>query len=158
VFGFLRNGTAGVCLLISSIGFVGAAASVALAQSVGGPSPAALAGTWHGDWTGDQFRYEAAMALNVDAAGNVGGSIRWVLRVSPKPDLAAKVGHNGVEYVRGKYYAETATLVLEGYRKDDPDNILGLDKYRLVVSPGGETMGGITENHGPWNGRIFLAR
>lgn len=157
MFGCLRDGLA-VCLLISSTALVAASGGVARAQSVEAPSPAALAGTWHGDWAGDQFRYDAAMALNVDDTGNVGGSIRWVLRFSPKADLAAKLGHNGVEYVRGKYHAETGTLILEGYRKDDPDGILGLDKYRLVVAPGGQAMGGITEDHGPWSGRFFLSR
>ena len=64
----------------------------------------------------------------------------------------------GVEHVRGKFYPETSTLVVDGYSKDDPNVILGLDKYRLVVSETRKSMGGITWHHGPWTGHFFLTR
>ncbi len=40
----------------------------------------------------------------------------------------------GVELVRGNYHANAGAFILEGYEKKDPNGILGLDKYRLVVS------------------------
>jgi hypothetical protein len=118
--------------------------------------PASLAGAWNGVWEADNFRYEAVMTLNADGAGNLDGSINWTLRVSPRANEQAKIGMKGVEYVRGKYYSDSATIVLEGYRKDDPNGIVGLDKYRLVLSPTAQTIGGLTEHHGSWTGKLFL--
>jgi hypothetical protein len=49
------------------------------------------------------------------------------------------------------------TLVFEGYQKDDPNTIIEMDKYRLVGAPTGQTMGGLSEERGSWNGQFFLA-
>jgi hypothetical protein len=148
---FIRNGILVLfCLAVALVGFA-LPRNAAMAQSA-----AALGGPWNGTWEGGNFRYEAVMSLNVDGSSNVDGSINWTLRVSPRANEQAKIGMKGVEYVRGKYYPDSATLVLEGYRKDDPNNILGLDKYRLVISPTGRTMGGLSEHHGTWTGRFFL--
>jgi hypothetical protein len=97
------------------------------------------------------------MTLNVSAPGNVEGAIGWTLRDSPSPLVASKLGKRGTEYVHGRYYPDSGALVVEGYRKDDPDGIIDLDKYRLVVSPAGKTIGGITEEHGAWDGQLFLS-
>lgn len=139
------------CLTIGAAGLAVSPCDVAVAQPT-----SALAGPWNGSWEADNFRYEAVMTLNVDAANSVDGQINWTLRVSPRVNEQAKIGMKGVEYVRGKYYPDSATIALEGYRKDDPNVVIGLDKYRLVVAPNGRTMGGITEHHGTWTGRIFL--
>lgn len=119
---------------------------------------AALAGSWNGNWTADQYRYDAILTLDLDADGNVGGTINWTLRSTPTSKGRDKVGARAIEFVRGKYYAEPETLVLEGYRKDDPNDIWELDKYRLTIAPTRETMAGLTEEHGAWNGMLFLQR
>jgi hypothetical protein len=129
-----------------------------VAPSISAADREMLLGPWTGAWTATRYRYDVAMALNVDETGNVEGTIAWTLRESPSPFASRKVGMNATEYVHGKYYPDSETLILEGYRKDDPNTIIELDKYRLVVSPTGLTMGGITEEHGAWNGQFFLSR
>jgi hypothetical protein len=149
----LRNG---LVILILTIAAVGASNGAATAQSVSAADQLSLAGPWHGMWTASGFRYEAVMTLNVAANGDAEGAINWTLRVSPRANEASKIGMKGTEYIRGKYYPDSATFALDGYRKDDPNVILGLDKYRLVVSETRKSMGGITWHHGPWTGQFFL--
>ena len=124
------------------------------------PAPAidrsALAGSWKGTWTGGNSVYNAVMTLDVDANGNIDGTINWTLRSTPSPNGKDKIGMRAIEYVRGKYYPETEAVVLDGYRKDDPNSIWEADKYRLTVAPTHQTMGGITEEHGSWAGQFFL--
>ena len=96
------------------------------------------------------------MTLDVDANGNIDGTINWTLRSTPSPNGKDKIGMRAIEYVRGKYYPETEAVVLDGYRKDDPNGIWEADKYRLTIAPTHQTMGGITEEHGSWAGQFFL--
>jgi len=42
---------------------------------------------------------------------------------------------------------------LTGYAKEDPDNIIALDQYRLKVDGNGD-LGGDTKAKGSWQGRI----
>ena len=126
------------------------------ARSVPAVDRSALAGSWTGTWTGENNVYTAVMTLDVDTNGNIGGTINWILRSTPSPNGKDKIGLRAIEYVRGKYYPETGAVVLDGYRKDDPNGIWESDKYRLVLAPTHETMGGITEEHGSWGGQFFL--
>lgn len=119
---------------------------------------AALQGPWRGVWLSDTFTYEAEMTLAAEPGGKVEGAIRWTLRKSPRANEQAKVGRTGVEHVRGEYHPAQGLLVVEGYRKDDPDGILGLDRYRLAVGENSRTMAGVTRDHGTWKGRFFLQR
>jgi hypothetical protein len=98
---------------------------------------------------------KAVISLRVSGSGAASGEINWTLRKSPRPAEQGKVGMTGVESVRGNYYADT---ILEGYEKNDPNGILGLDKYRLVVSDNHRTMGGITRHHNAWNSQFFLSK
>jgi hypothetical protein len=47
---------------------------------------------------------------------------------------------------------------LNGYKKDDPNTIFSLDRYRLAVSDDGLIMGGITFNNGTWTGQLNALR
>jgi hypothetical protein len=116
-------------------------------------------GPWHGFWTSPEgYLYEAVMNLRPGDGGAVEGEINWTLRKSPRPAEQAKLGMTGVEFVRGTYYGATGTLKVDGYRKTDPNTILGLDKYRLVVSDDSRTLGGITWSADRWSGQILLKR
>ena len=131
---------------------------VASAQNLSERARAALAGPWHGFWRSAGYLYEARMRLKVEANGATEGAIDWTLRSASRPDYKDKIGLKGTEHVRGKFFPDAAAMVLDGYRKDDPNTILGLDKYRLVVAENRQTMGGITWDHGPWTGEFFLKR
>jgi len=123
------------------------------------PSTRDIAGTWHGNWTSPEgFLYEAYMTLTVDGSNNVVGSIHWTLRKSPRPDLQAKIGVTGVEHVNGVFLPDAGVVRMEGTSLDDPNHILGMDKYRLIVSDDARVLGGITWDHGPWTGQFLLQR
>jgi hypothetical protein len=156
----MRNGLVVIGLLILVAPALAAPKKPAVTPppAVSEADRAALAGPWKGAWTGAQYRYDAAMALNVDPAGSVEGAITWTLRATPSVDGKSRIGMSGVEYVHGRFYPDSETLVLEGYRKDDPYGIWELDKYRLAVSPTRTIMGGITDEHGSWAGEFFLTR
>jgi hypothetical protein len=46
---------------------------------------------------------------------------------------------------------------MEGVSLDDPNSILGMDKYRLIMSDDGSTLGGITWDQGAWDA-LFMAK
>ena len=143
---------------ISPGGIHGAFARKALPPAVAAVDRTALAGSWNGTWTGGSFTYDAIATLDVDAIGNISGTIIWTLRSTPSSDGKNRVGMRAIEYVSGKYYPETGAVVLDGYRKDDPNGIWESDKYRLILSPTHATMGGITAEHDSWAGQLFLRR
>ncbi len=128
------------------------------AQNVSDADREALAGPWNGVWTSNTHVYDASLRMEVAADGQVEGAIIWTLRKSNRPAYQSKIGKTGTEYVRGRFDARASLINVDGYRLDDPNKILGTDKYRLVVSENRKTMGGITWDHNTWGGRIFLRR
>lgn len=122
-------------------------------------APGPLAGTWEGTWLSPSgFVYLAEMRLELNSSGAVEGEIKWALTKSPRAEEQPKVGMTGTEFVRGKFDSTSNVLAIDGYRKDDPNQILGLDKYRLILAENGAALGGITWNHGSWRGLIGLSR
>jgi hypothetical protein len=127
-------------------------------------SPAASigpAGEWHVAWTeptGSGSLYEANMSLVVDRSNMVQGEIFWTLRDAQRADMRAVVGRAAVEYVRGSYDPMSGVLVFEGYAKDDPSNVIGLDGYRLLLSENGNALAGVTRTGGTWQGVLYAYR
>jgi hypothetical protein len=118
---------------------------------------AALRRVWTGDWTTPRgFHFTAELRLNPGPDGTVEGRILWPLRKSPREEEQAKVGQTGTEFVWGSFDPRSRALTLEGYRKDDPNHILGLDKYRLLLADDGRVIGGITWEHGGWEAKFHL--
>ena len=129
-----------------------------------------VAGEWRGIWT-DRTGYvftatvtlETGSGCKVCAAsgdGSVRGTIVWTMRNAPakaSPEEAAKVSMTATEYVKGERKGG-GLLVLNGYKKDDPNNIFSLDKYRLAISDDGMVLGGITFNNGTWTGQLIALR
>ena len=128
--------------------FIFFALATAVALPVASPK---VSGSWHGDWTSPEgFRYEADMQLTVDKDNNVTGEIHWTLRKSPRSEEQERVGLTGVEHVKGAFAPGARVLRMEGTSLDDPKHILGMDKYRLLLSDDGTRLGGSTSNHGSW--------
>jgi hypothetical protein len=122
--------------------------------------PTELLGRWHGEWsspTGTIF--SADVTLEETGNGNgVQGTINWMMRSTPQPAKQARIGLAAIEYVRGDYDPATRMLAMAGYKKDDPNKVIVLDKYRLNLGAGGATLGGATWNQGKWTGRLSLTR
>lgn len=120
---------------------------------------ALLASPWKGNWVSPKgFLYTANARLRVAQNFSVEGEISWVLERSPRTEDKPKLGLGATEYVRGSYDPRARILRLEGYRKDDPNQVIGLDKYHLVVADSNQVLGGITWDHGSWQGLISLVR
>jgi hypothetical protein len=124
-------------------------------QPVRVPEPVmmALGKVWAGTWTSpDGYVYDAEFRGLLDPSGAVEGRLDWTLRKAPeeRTDYAGKIGAKGVEYVWGVYNPLARSLDMEGYRRDDPKLILGLDRYRLTLSEDFKEIKGATWNHGTW--------
>ncbi|MCA8982756.1 MAG: hypothetical protein KDA76_03270 [Planctomycetaceae bacterium] len=118
-----------------------------------------LIGEWEGEWLSPRgYVFQTTLQLEVEEDGTTSGTFHWTLTASPAGPLQSKVGQRGIEYAKGKFHPKTRTLELAGYEKEDPEEILGLDKYRLVVSDDAQVLGGITWNHGTWRGLLSLKR
>lgn len=118
-----------------------------------------LAGNWHGFWSAPEgWLYEANIELAVDAQNNVTGSIHWTLRKTPRPGEQGKIGLSGVENVKGIFLSECGMVRMEGISLDDPKRVLGLDKYRLILSDDLQVLGGITAHHKLWTAQFLLKR
>ena len=136
-------------------------AALALVLLVPAPLLAQQPGTsrFKGQWTNPRGHvYAADFTLEIKPDGAAEGAITWTLVKSPRENEQAKLGRTGVEHVRGRYDAGCRVLTLEGWRKDDPDSILGLDTYRLVLSDNGQALVGPTRSHGSWEGRFDATR
>jgi hypothetical protein len=125
-----------------------------------GEAKTALGKAWIGTWSSPAgYVYDAEMQVQLDSSGAVEGRIAWTLKKAPeaRKDYAGKVGQRGVEYVWGFYDPATRHLDLNGYRRDDPKQILGLDKYRLTFADKYQAIKGDTWNHGTWKAAFSLA-
>src|SRR3989449_1864441 len=69
-----------------------------------------------------------------------------------------KLGRSATEFARGRYDPTSQLLLLQGYRKEDPDTVIGLDGYRLLVANGGDALVGITDDGGTGEGRFSARR
>jgi hypothetical protein len=123
-------------------------------------APTELTGRWLGQWS-SPFGTTFSANVYLEAIGTsngVQGNINWTMKSTPQESKQSKIGLTAVEYIKGSYNPETRLLVMEGYRKDDPNNIITLDKYRLVLAEDSRSLGGATWNHGRWRGRLSLSR
>ncbi len=64
-----------------------------------------------------------------------------------------RLGTIGKEFVRGTYDATTKNYILKGFKKEDPNQIIGLDTYHIKVDES-DNIGGDTKANGSWKGRI----
>jgi hypothetical protein len=117
----------------------------------------ALGQRWQGIFTDKRGNeYQAVLTLQFNADKTLHGRIDWKLTKSQRADYQSKLGLTGVEYVWGVFDPGVRLLGLEGYRRDDPHGILGLDKYLLTLGNNGATLAGKTWDHGSWDGRLDL--
>jgi hypothetical protein len=116
-------------------------------------------GPWRGVWTtlDGQYEYQAELNFVTEMGGHVTGQIRWMLVRTPRPEQQADIGARGTEFIEGTFESNGA-LTVRGVRLDDPHHILGMDDYRLMASPDGHYIAGISSENGTWQGRMDLTR
>jgi hypothetical protein len=98
-------------------------------------------GSWSGDWN-SKTTYFTATADFTESGGKVSGQIVWTIRRTTNPKKIDKIGTSAVEYVQGTFNPVTRMLSLKGYRKDDPNNIVILDRYNLSLTEDNQTLSG----------------
>ncbi len=108
-------------------------------------------GRWTGDWNSKTTSFTAQMNLTDNGAGKFSGEIYWTLRNSTNPKKMYKTGATATEYVQSTFNPTTRTLSLIGYRKDDPNDIVVLDKYNLILAENNQTFGGGSKSNGRFN-------
>lgn len=109
-------------------------------------------GNWAGDWNSNNTTYTATAKFE-EKNGEVSGQIVWTLKRTTNPKKIDKVGTSAVEFVEGKYDLQTKLLSFHGVRKNDPNEIVILDKYNLSLSDDNQTLMGASIN-----GRFILKR
>lgn len=120
---------------------------------------APYSGSWSGQWSNEKdYIYLADMTLRTAGNGGVEGQIVWTLFMSPLESDDNRIGLTATEFVRGSYDTSSKILTIEGYSKDDPQGIIGLDLYKLILAENGAAMGGITRNNNTWRGLIGFSR
>ena len=158
---------AALAMAISNVAFAsngGARPARASAQTPDAMAAASVStaatGEWHGMWTAPGgWLYEADMQISAGLADNITADIHWTLRAAPTAQTAyqGKIGMTGVEHTKGVFLPGDGVVKMEGVSLDDPNSILGMDKYRLIMSDDGSTLGGITWDQGAWDA-LFMAK
>ncbi|HWR01367.1 MAG TPA: hypothetical protein VN371_05840 [Chlorobaculum sp.] len=127
--------------------------------TTGESTPSQIRGTWSGQWKSPSGSiYTGIMTLVPTGDRTVEGRINWTMNRSPGAEEQSRLEMTGIEFVRGSYDPENRVLSLEGYARNDPKIILGLDKYRLILPENSAAIGGVTWNHGSWKGLFGLLR
>lgn len=137
------------------------AQSIAMASMLIGAGTHAQTEHFVGQWTkeGTTYVFDFVLTINHLDGGAVNGQFNWTVA---RPDELApesimwyesKIGHTAIEYVRGSYDNSSGELLLQGYKKEDPNLIISLDHYRLKII-GEHTLQGNSKAHGTWQGVI----
>ena len=114
-----------------------------------------------GNWTKLETTYDFKFDLYIQfTSGNqVKGVFHWeVMNYDEnlewsKEYYREKIGDAAKEYVRGTYNPKTKQYILKGYKKDDPNLIIGLDLYRLKENENGD-IDGDSKTNNTWKGRV----
>jgi hypothetical protein len=133
----------------------------AKAQDSKAAAPASAVGHWHGFWAAPGgWSFEFDMQIHGGLADSITADIAWTLRAAPaaQTDMQAKIGMTGVEHTTGTFLPGWGVVKMDGVSLDDPNKILGMDKYRLILSDDGSTLGGITSDSGAWDAEFMGKR
>jgi len=116
------------------------------------------AGKWQGQWTnGKGSAFGQVFTLTDEGNGRISGQIVHTLQQTINPQKMGKIGLTAVEYVQGSYDPNTRLIMLSGIRKNDPNDLIILDKYRLSISANNSVVAGETVG-GKSRGQISLRR
>lgn len=108
-------------------------------------------GEWQCEWiSASGYYFTGLVTLNTKDDETLSGRIVWTMGKFPRSEEQSKLGLTGTKFIRGTSDFINRVILCEGYRKDDPSAVIGLDRYKLVFADNGAALGGLTENHGRW--------
>jgi len=111
---------------------------------------------YKGEWTtlNSPELFTGIFRITIDKNNAVSGILVWTYIAidSSKSDLVdlykGKKGKKGIEYVQGTYDPANREILFEGYKKDDPFDVIGTDKYTLKLSSDRNVLYGTTYHNG----------
>ncbi|MHC1774853.1 MAG: FISUMP domain-containing protein [Lentimicrobium sp.] len=119
---------------------------------------AELSGKWMGIWTKTDYLFEGELFIVTNSDNIMTGKILWTLLKSPKLNDPL-LGKSGIEFISGHYNADSALFFFEGTRKEDFNNVIGLDSYKLFRNSEGEVLAGKTKGgKNLWDAQFKLAK
>jgi len=118
---------------------------------------------YKGEWTrkNKQDLFTGIFKIGIKKDGHATGQFVWTVWAVDSTNSSLldmyieKKGMSGIEYVEGTFNAETNDFYFEGKSKDDPNLILGLDKYHIKLTANKQTIYGTTETEGTNEGLVF---
>jgi hypothetical protein len=111
---------------------------------------------WLGTFADPKSEFNARMRIHVHPDNAVEGKILWKLLKHKDEALQKLIGKEGTEFIWGTYDPAERLLLVDGYRRDDPEKVIGLDRYRLTLAPEEQRLSGTTWNHGANDGKMSL--
>jgi hypothetical protein len=118
---------------------------------------------YEGEWSEVNRSIIFKGLLKLDIKNNsTEGQIIWtfIAADSSNPNSVAyyrgKKGLIGIELITGTLNLTASEMTLEGYSKDDPGNVIGLDKYYVKFSMNRSVIYGKTWSNGEHNGLVFF--
>jgi hypothetical protein len=118
-----------------------------------------VTGRWSGEWSTQKgYLFTCSMDLQLSDQTVVTGKIDWVFKLSPRIEEQHLIGRSATEFVRGSFDPRTRALMFQGYDKQDPYEVIGLDSYHLALSDDAREIRGKTlTNNANWEG-VFVVR
>jgi hypothetical protein len=118
---------------------------------------------YEGEWTETNTSILFKGLLKIELKHNsVEGQIIWTYIAADSANsnsvafYRGKKGLIGIEYFSGTFSPKTSDLNFEGFSKDDPNNVIGLDKYFAKFSMARTVIYGRTWSNGENNGLVFF--
>lgn len=116
---------------------------------------------FQGNWTklGTTYNFEFDLQIRHTDGNAVEGVFHWRVvnydenEPASKAYYEEKIGLTAKEFVRGTYNPKSGEFLLKGYKKEDPNLIIGIDDYKIKMDENGD-IGGDTKAAGTWLGRI----
>lgn len=121
---------------------------------------------YKGEWTmvNKHDLYTGLFKIEIKKNGTATGEFVWTYLATDSTSqelldlLKGKKGTTGIEYLEGNFSVITNDFYFEGIKKDDPNNILGLDKYHIKLSANKLVIYGSTETAGTNEGLLFAVK
>ncbi len=120
---------------------------------------------YQGEWTrvNKHELFTGVFKIELKSKGVVNATWLWTFKYIDTNDASlselyqGKSGKKAVEFGAGTWDRNTRDLFVEGLTKNDPNGIIGLDKYSLKLTADGQVIYGKSNSNGNEDG-LFYAK